>query len=176
MKSGTTEATKDTEAIRTGASVRRTLVRWVRFNAVGAVGMVVQLGALAILNRMMAGHYLVATALAIEVTLVHNFAWHVHYTWRDRRGKSAMVEQFVRFSLSNGLVSMAGNLALMPVLVGAVRMPVLTANGVAILACSILNFCLGDRWVFAGEAKRARQGQRSQPPAQSAPEGWRVGG
>ena len=28
-------------------------------------------------------------------------------------------------------------------------MPVLAANGVAIVGCSVANFCLGDRWAFA---------------------------
>ena len=28
-------------------------------------------------------------------------------------------------------------------------MPVLAANGIAILCCSLVNFCLGNEWVFA---------------------------
>lgn len=124
------------------------IVRWMKFNAVGAIGMVVQLGAVAVFNRSMAGHYLLATAAAIEVTLLHNFAWHLRYTWRDRRGEGGVMGQLVRFQLSNGAVSMVGNLAVMPVLVEGARMPVLMANGVAILGCSVVNFFFGDRWVF----------------------------
>ena len=93
------------------------MIRWLKFNAVGALGMVVQLGALADFNRWMAGHYLVATAVA-------------------------------RFHLSNGAVSIVGNLVLMRLLVEGAGMPVLTANGVAILVCSVVNFLLGDGWVF----------------------------
>jgi len=129
-------------------------LRWWKFNAVGAMGMAVQLAVLALLNRM-TPHYLVATALAIEITLLHNFAWHLRYTWRDRRrvpGKPTRIAQLMRFHLSNGAVSMAGNLALMPILVETARMPVLAANGVAILACSVVNFWLGDAWVFAAHA------------------------
>jgi len=59
------------------------------------------------------------------------------------------VAQLARFHLSNGAVSMAGNLALMPLLVEAVHMPVIPANLLAILACSVVNFWLGDAWVFA---------------------------
>jgi putative flippase GtrA len=119
-----------------------------KFNAVGAAGMGVQLGVLAVLSRATA-HYLAATAAAIEITLIHNFVWHVLYTWRDRAGAGGLVGQCIRFHLSNGVVSMAGNLALMPVLVGGAGMPVLAANGVAILACSVVNFFLGEGWVFA---------------------------
>ena len=46
---------------------------------------------------------------------------------------------------------MLGNLALMRILVDEARMPVLAANSIAILCCSVVNFCLGDSWVFAGE-------------------------
>jgi len=124
-------------------------IRWSKFNVVGAMGMALQLGALALFVRWMAGHYLYATAAAIELTLLHNFAWHLHYTWSDRRGGSGLLSQMVRFHLSNGLVSMLGNLALMRILVHEAHLPVLIANGIAILCCSLVNFCLGDGWVFA---------------------------
>lgn len=123
-------------------------VRWWRFNLVGAMGMVVQLAALALFARWTAGHYLCATAAAIELALLHNFVWHLHYTWRDRRHNSALLSQFVRFHFSNGLVSMLGNLALMPILVHDARMPLLASNGIAILCCSIVNFYLGNTWAF----------------------------
>jgi putative flippase GtrA len=128
------------------------LVRWARFNLVGAAGMAVQLGALAAFNRISAGHYLWATAAALEVTLLHNFVAHLHYTWRDRRAGS-LLGRCLRFHLANGAVSMIGNLALMRLLVGAARMPVLAANAVAILACSLVNFGLGDHWVFCTARK-----------------------
>jgi putative flippase GtrA len=112
------------------------------------MGMVLQLCALAVFDRCMAGHYLFATAAAVELTLVHNFVWHLHYTWRDRRN-DALLAQFIRFHLSNGMVSMLGNLALMPILVHQARLPLLVSNGIAILCCSIINFCLSDNWAFA---------------------------
>jgi putative flippase GtrA len=129
-----------------------TFIRWAKFNLVGAMGMVMQLAALALFNRWSGGHYLYASAAAIELTLVHNFIWHLHYTWRDRR-RSALPGQFVRFHLSNGLVSMLGNLALMRILVHDTHMPVLAANSIAILCCSIVNFCLGNNWAFPARAK-----------------------
>ena len=128
-----------------------TFIRWCKFNLVGAMGMVVQLAALALFNRWAAGHYLYASAAAVELTLLHNFVWHLHYTWRDRRDDSALLAQLVRFHLSNGLVSMLGNLALMRVLVQEARMPLLISNSIAILCCSIVNFCLGNEWAFRGK-------------------------
>ena len=129
-----------------------TFIRWGKFNLVGVMGMVVQLGALGLIDRCVPGHYLFATAAAIEITLLHNFVWHTRYTWRDRRGGSALWMQCIRFHLSNGLVSMVGNLAIMRILVDEAHMHLLAANMMAILCCSIMNFCLGDRWAFAGIA------------------------
>jgi putative flippase GtrA len=126
-----------------------TLGRWAKFNLVGAAGMGLQLGALAALNRLAPGHYLYASAAALELTLLHNFVWHLNYTWRDRRDRSAMLGQLVRFHLSNGLVSFAGNLALMRVLVQEAHLPLLASNSIAILCCSVANFCLGNQWAFA---------------------------
>jgi hypothetical protein len=60
------------------------LVRWCKFNLVGVIGMAVQLAAVAILNRVSGGHYMVATVVALELTLLHNFLWHLNYAWRDR--------------------------------------------------------------------------------------------
>ena len=129
-----------------------TFIRWSKFNLVGAVGMIVQLAALALFNRCFAGHYLLASAAALELTLLHNFIAHLHYTWSDRRDNSALLAQLVRFHLSNGLVSMLGNLALMRLLVGVAHLPLLASNTIAILCCSILNFCLGNNWAFAARS------------------------
>jgi putative flippase GtrA len=126
-----------------------TFIRWSKFNLVGAAGMVVQLAALALFNRCAPGHYLLASAAALELTLLHNFVAHLHYTWSDRRHNSALLVQLVRFHLSNGLVSMLGNLALMRLLVGVAHLPLLASNAIAILGCSILNFFLGNNWAFA---------------------------
>ena len=125
--------------------------RWGRFNLLGLLGVAVQLTVLAACSRMAPGHYLAATAAAVEVTLLHNFAWHVLYTWRGRVEEMTLSEPLLRFHLSNGAVSLLGNLGLMRVLVQSARLPVLLANGIAIVACSLVNFFQGENWVFAGK-------------------------
>lgn len=126
------------------------LLRWMKFNLVGAMGMVLQLAALALFNHVSHGRYLLASAAAVELTLLHNFAWHLRYTWRDRSGEGSWIAQLVRFHLSNGLVSLLGNLLLMRIFVQQEHLPLLLANGLAILCCSVVNFSLGHCWVFAG--------------------------
>jgi putative flippase GtrA len=113
--------------------------------------MAVQLGSLAVLSRCAPGHYLVASAVAVELAVLHNFVWHVRYTWREQCDGEGWWRQMMRFHLSNGMVSIVGNLLLMRVLVQKFHVPVLLANVVAIACCSVVNFGLGERWVFAAE-------------------------
>jgi putative flippase GtrA len=125
------------------------MMRWLRFNLVGAMGMCVQLSVLAVLNHAWPGHYLAASAIAVEAAIVHNFVWHVRFTWRER-ARSGWVWPLARFQMANGAVSLAGNLVLMRLLVQGARVPVVAANVVAIAVCSVVNFWLGDMWAFAG--------------------------
>ena len=134
-------------AVPEGAAGVNTWRRWWVFNGVGLAGFGVQLGVLAALNRLVPGHYLLATAAAIELTLLFNFALHLRFTWGDRGGSGW--GQMWRFHLANGVVSMVGNLMLMRVLVGA-GVPVLAANAVAVGCCSVVNFVLADVWAFGG--------------------------
>lgn len=126
------------------------LRRWLKFNAVGAIGIGVQLAALWLLVSVLRWNYLVATAVAVELALLHNFAWHVRYTWRDRPspGVADLLSRLLRFHVSNGGVSLLGNLVLMRLLVGRVHLPYLAANGISIGACGLLNFALGEWFVF----------------------------
>jgi putative flippase GtrA len=129
--------------------VRELLLRWGKFSLVGGMGSCLQLGALALLNHFAPVHYLYASTAAIELALIHNFVWHLHFTWRDRERDAGMGALFVRFHLSNGLISLAGNLIVMRLLAGYARMPVVAANAAAIGCCGLLNFWAGNKWVFA---------------------------
>ncbi len=135
------------------AGIGAAALRWLKFNLVGGVGIAVQLLLLAFLASRLP--YLAATALAVELTVLHNFAWHERFTWRVRslpatRGSS--MGRLVRFHVSNGFVSLGGNLLLMAVFTGRLHLPVLGANIIAIGICSVINFLLADRWVFAAKA------------------------
>jgi putative flippase GtrA len=123
------------------------VIRWLKFNAVGGMGIAVQLAALALLKSGLHVNYLLATAAAVELALLHNFVWHERWTWRDR-GAGGRVGRLVRFHLANGLVSIAVNLVLMRILVGRMHWPYLAANVAAIAAGSVVNFFLGDLLVF----------------------------
>jgi putative flippase GtrA len=146
------------------------LARWGKFNLVGSIGIGVQFGALFFLKSAFHLHYLVATATAVEITVLHNFVWHEKFTWLDRvnaqriskqggqtrtgRGLGSLelspgvVRRLCRFHLANGVVSIFGNLAIMKALVGLEHLNYLIANLIAIAVCSVANFVLSDQWVF----------------------------
>ena len=124
------------------------LARWWRFNLVGGVGFKVQMGALALLRRVCGGRDLLASAAALELTLVHNFLWHLRFTWRERCTSNRLL-QFARFQLSNGLVSLAGNLGIVRLLVRDAHLPLVGANAIAVFICAVANFYAGNVWAFA---------------------------
>jgi putative flippase GtrA len=126
------------------------LVRWIRFNAVGALGIAVQMAALFLLKGILHLHYLVAAALAVEAAVVHNFVWHERFTWVDRVRAAARGPwlRMLRFNLTTGGVSIVGNLALMKLLAGMAHMNYFAANAIAIAICSLANFVASDEWVF----------------------------
>ena len=129
---------------------RETLTRWLAFNGVGALGVIVQLAVLALLVHGATVHYLVATAIAVEAAVLHNFAWHQRWTWRDRPAASnhEVVIRLARFHLLNGTISLVGNVAITAILAGVMGLDPVVANIVAIVVCSTLNFFGSNALVF----------------------------
>jgi len=134
------------------SSAKQNWIRWCKFNAVCAMGIVVQLVALTLLKSGLHLNYLVATALAVEAAVIHNFFWHERYTWADRESTSRLI-RFAKFNLSNGVISILGNVALMRLLVGAIGLNYFVANALSIAGCSLLNFMVSDRLVFTGQTQ-----------------------
>src|SRR5688572_24652505 len=108
--------------------------RWISFNGVGSLGILVQLGVLALLVRRAGVPYLWATAIAVECAVLHNFFWHQRWTWRDRPSRSPgdIVRRLCRFHALNGAVSLAGNLAIARLLTGELHVDPVAANIAAI--------------------------------------------
>ncbi len=131
----------------------KVLLRWLRFNLVGGIGIAVQLAMLFLLKSILHFNYLAATALAVETAVVHNFLWHERYTWPDRVQASwrKSLPRLLRFNLTNGAVSIAGNLALMKIMVAAGHINYLAANEIAIVLCSLVNFLVSNAYVFDEE-------------------------
>jgi putative flippase GtrA len=133
---------------------RDSVRRWLVFNGVGVLGFAVQLAVLAALVRWTALHYLLATAVAVEAAVLHNFYWHQQWTWRDRPAPAAraMWVRLGRFHLTNGAISLAGNLAIMRLLTGMLGVDPVPANVAAVVVCSVVTFFASDALVFTPAA------------------------
>jgi len=131
------------------------MIRWLKFNFVGGIGIGVQLAVLTALKTALHLGYLWATALAVQAAVIHNFFWHERFTWKDREKTTSPLVRFVKFNLTNGLLSILGNLGLMKVLVGIFRLNYLASNLVAIALCSLANFLISDSFVFSRNPRQS---------------------
>ena len=138
-----------------------------RFVWVGTGGFVLQV---VMLHALAAAGlpYALATAVAVEGAILHNFFWHERWTWVDRTPAGAAdlkvlsserqdrsharldrLRRLIRFNGSTALISIGGNVALMALFVGRLHLPLIPANLLAVLTLSVLNFVSADRLVFA---------------------------
>ena len=125
--------------------------RWLKFNGAGIVGVGVQLVTLAALTAS-GIDYLPATMIAVETAVLHNFVWHERVTFIDRVAPGAMWSRLVKFNLSNGMISIVGNVVLMKVFVEGAGIHPVFANLLAIVICSTANFAVSEWLVFAPRA------------------------
>jgi dolichol-phosphate mannosyltransferase len=116
-----------------------------KFDLVGLIGIGVQLSTLFLL-KVLAINYLLATGLAVETAVLHNFFWHERFTWADRKANDR-ITRLLKFNLTTGAFSIAGNVLFTRLFVEA-GVAYLAANAVSIALCSMINFLLNDRLVF----------------------------
>lgn len=136
-----------------------------RFVIVGCLGFVLQLLTLWALTSLAGWPWLPATVAAVEVAVLHNFVWHERWTWANRGfGRFRGFTRLLRFNVATGAISILGNLFVMAILIGVLRLPTVIANAIAVGVLSVVNFIVSDRWVFtlppppAGFRLRARGG------------------
>lgn len=147
------------------------------FAIVGAVGFVVQLTTLGLLTAW-GWPVPAATAVAVELAVLHNFWWHERWTWRDRRDGSRL-SRVVRFHAATGAVSLFTNVVVTWWLARTLGLPAIAANAVAVAIASAANFFAADRWVFGRHVPTATvlvlvlTGTASAAPHPEADAGWR---
>ena len=138
--------------LKTGGGIRSLVRRWLKFHAVGAIGVLVQLAFLAVFKSVLRLHYLTATALAVEAAVMHNFWWHERWTWVERTeaapGLGLLMGRLLRFNLTSGLISILSNLVLMRIFVGWFHLQYLLGNLLAIVTTSLANFLASELFVF----------------------------
>ena len=143
------------------AAPRRLLV----FGSVAAGGFALQLAVLVTLAGGLGVNYLLATALAVEAAIVHNFFWHHRRTWSDRRvdGAREVCLRFARYNAGTALTSIGGNLLMMWILVSGAGLHYALANAITVPSLALVNFAYCDLLVF----RRRRETRRAPSSARS---------
>jgi putative flippase GtrA len=123
------------------------------FMAVGVIGFLLQITALAVLTMGVGWPYVPATAVAVELAVLHNFWWHERWTWSDRAlPKSAAGRRAAKYHATAAVTSLGGNLLMTAAFVELAGLPVVPANVAAVAVMAFANFAVTDRWVFARHA------------------------
>lgn len=122
-------------------------MRWLKFNAVGIAGAAVQLSALWLLARFTSLPPLSSVTLAVELAILHNFAWHEAWTWPGKP-PSDRWRRLTRFHVANGFLSILSNLVLTYLYKDVAGLPLVAANFAAIVTAALLNFWIAQAWVF----------------------------
>lgn len=130
--------------------MNREFARFGRFNLIGIAGAAMQLTMFALLMRWFRLPEVAAAGIAVEVVVLNNFFWHERFTWGDRSYPGPMERMFrlARFHAANGVVSLAGNTAIVWLLVEVFRAPALLSAVAGIAVCAPVNFLVADRWVY----------------------------
>jgi putative flippase GtrA len=123
-----------------------------KFALVGLFGAALQISLLWWLTHRAGLPVHLATPMAVELAVLHNFEWHARFTWQDRRVKGARrtMRRFLRFQTSNGLISLIGNTLVNHVLIERLSFPAVLSALAAISICSLANYIVADRWVYEG--------------------------
>ena len=118
------------------------------FVAVASRGFVIQMAIVAALTRATSIPAEAATAIGVELAILHNFLWHESWTWRDRIAAGRLC-RFLAYQLATGSISLAGNVLVVGIAVRAYAVDPAAANLLAVAIMSVGNFLAADRWVFA---------------------------
>jgi putative flippase GtrA len=89
-----------------------------------------------------------STLVAVEGALLHNFAWHERWTWRDAVAMKGRLNRCVAFHAANGLTSIVGNIVIGKLLADILGLGVLPRTSIAVALVGLFNFFLADRLVF----------------------------
>ena len=139
--------------------------RMLRFCVVGASGLAVNMGILILLTEKFHFPYVLSSLVAIEISILTNFALNNMWTWSDRHGESVF-RRIVKYHTVAGMTAFAGNWLLLVLLTELCGLDYRIANFIGIAAGVMLNFWLNNLWTFrttsgaVSEPSKALQGEQ----------------
>lgn len=118
-----------------------------KYYAVGASGILVNLGLLYYLTEYVGLWYFLSYALAISVSITSNFILNKFWTFRDSIDSQKTIVMYVKF-VSVSMVGMAIQLGSVYVLVESLMIYYMLAALISICIAGAINFIINRRWTF----------------------------
>jgi putative flippase GtrA len=132
--------------VRHGVRKPHNWLQLIRFAAVGASGYVVNLAVFAICVHAVGIDYKLAAVVAFAVSVLNNFWWNRHWTFRSRR-EAHPVEQALKF-FAISLVAFGFSYVVLVSLVDGAHFPKVVAQAISIAAATPLSFVGQKLWSF----------------------------
>jgi len=147
---GERRAGKSKATIREGLRYLSLLarLRFARFGAVGASGLVVNTALLATLTDVVGLFYLVSAVIATQGSTFWNFWLTERWVFADRdhkRSRSSRIALF--FAMNNAALAIRGPLLLL--LTSGIGIHYAVSNVISLVALTLLRFSLADSWIWA---------------------------
>jgi len=124
------------------------LARFIKFCLVGASGVLVNIGLLALLTEVAGLFYILSATIGIEVSIITNFLLNNYFTFADRRhGQRSLFNRLLRFNL----VSLAGvgiNLGILGLFTEVWGVFYIVSNLIGIVAATIWNYLVNNWWTW----------------------------
>ncbi|KRT61028.1 MAG: dolichol-phosphate mannosyltransferase [Thaumarchaeota archaeon CSP1-1] len=118
-----------------------------KYYAVGASGVLVNLGLLYYLTEYVGLWYFLSYALAISVSITSNFVLNKFWTFIDSIDSQRIIVMYVKF-VSVSMLGMAVQLGSIYVLVESLTIYYMLAALISICIAGAINFIINRRWTF----------------------------
>ncbi len=123
--------------------------RFARFGIVGALGVVVNNAVLLVAHALIGLPLLLASPVAVEVAIIHNFVWNEHWTFQ---ASQLSLKRLGKFNLTS-LGGLAITSGVMYTLVTYFGFHYIVANLIGIGVAMVWNFTMSLLWTWAREAQ-----------------------
>lgn len=133
------------------ADTKGSLARFVRFGVVGASGVVVNQGLLMLLHGSFGAPLLVASMIAIEVSILTNFLLNHVWTWRLSLRVPGLLRRCLQYHAAAVMAAFAGNVIVLMAAVELFGVDYRLANLLGIAVGTVINFTAGELWIFRRE-------------------------
>ncbi|TVM33700.1 glycosyltransferase family 2 protein [Oceanidesulfovibrio marinus] len=137
------------------------------FSAVGASGVVVNLGIYTLLTRSVGAPLEIASPVAIELSIIWNFLLNNVLTFRKRASEASFRTRFIRFHVVAGIAGVV-NYAILLLLARGLGLWDIGSNLVGIGFGVLVNYFLNSRWTWRESCIPSCGDRAGQLPPQSS--------